>query len=43
MFAGQKWLDALNNRLYFPAVLVINLLLSAWFFYLAVHPHQPIP
>jgi hypothetical protein len=37
MFAGQKWLDALNNRLYFPAVLVVNALLASWFFALARH------
>jgi hypothetical protein len=37
MFAGQKWLDGLNNRLYFPAVLVINALLASWFFALARH------
>jgi hypothetical protein len=37
MFAGQKWLDGLNNRLYFPAVLVINALLAVWFFLLAKH------
>lgn len=35
IFTGQKWLEALNGRLYFPAVLVINSLLALWFFYLA--------
>jgi hypothetical protein len=36
MFAGQSWLNGLNARLYFPAVLLINLLLLAWFLHLAV-------
>jgi hypothetical protein len=36
-YAGVAWLEPLNRRLYFPAVLVINLLLTAWFFYLATH------
>jgi hypothetical protein len=40
MFAGQKWLDALNHRLYFPAVVVINALLASWFFALARHVAQ---
>jgi hypothetical protein len=35
MFAEMSWLNALNNRLYFPSVLVINTLLATWFFYLA--------
>lgn len=30
-FAGQRWLDSLNDRLYFPAVFVINALLLIWF------------
>jgi hypothetical protein len=34
-FAAQHWLDSFNNRLYFPAVFVINAMLSVWFFYLA--------
>jgi hypothetical protein len=29
-FGGQVWLDGFNDRWYFPAVLVINLLLLAW-------------
>jgi hypothetical protein len=32
-FAGQAWLDGLNGRFYFPAVLVINSLLALWFFH----------
>jgi hypothetical protein len=34
-FAGQTWLDALNNSAYFPIVLVINCLFAVWFFRLA--------
>lgn len=34
-FAGQTWLDALNNTAYFPIVFVINCVLAAWFFHLA--------
>jgi hypothetical protein len=34
-FAGQAWLDGLNNNLYFPAVFTINTLLAVWFFRLA--------
>lgn len=34
-FAGQRWLDPLNNTLYYPAVFVINGMLTLWFFYLA--------
>jgi len=30
-FAGQTWLDALNDQAYYPAVLVVNGLLFAWF------------
>jgi hypothetical protein len=30
-FAGQTWLDALNGRAYYPAVLVVNGCLVAWF------------
>jgi hypothetical protein len=31
-FVGQKWLDGLNDRFYFPGVLTINSLLVIWFF-----------
>lgn len=34
-FAGQMWLDSLNNFAYFPIVFVINSMLAAWFFHLA--------
>ncbi|HYW40866.1 MAG TPA: hypothetical protein VE957_22380 [Terriglobales bacterium] len=34
-YAGQRWLDGFNGRLYFPAVLTINALLILWFFLLA--------
>lgn len=34
-FAGQRWLDSLNNTAYFPIVFVINAMLAAWFFHLA--------
>jgi hypothetical protein len=34
-FGGQRWLDGLNGKLYFPAVLLTNALLVAWFFHLA--------
>jgi len=34
MFGGWKWLDPLNDWLYFPAVFVINAMLAAWFFFL---------
>jgi hypothetical protein len=34
-YAGVAWLEPLNGRLYFPAVLVINGLLVLWFFSLA--------
>ncbi|WP_035358490.1 hypothetical protein [Edaphobacter aggregans] len=40
-FAGQTWLDALNNSAYFPIVFVINCLLAAWFFHLANSPLSP--
>jgi hypothetical protein len=36
-FAGQRWLDPLNNTLYFPAVVVSYGMLALWFFYLARH------
>jgi hypothetical protein len=36
-YAGQKWLDGLNDTFYFPAVLAINTLLVIWFFLLARH------
>jgi hypothetical protein len=35
MFAGQRWLESLNNNTYFPAVLVVNLMLTVWFLLLA--------
>jgi len=35
MYGGWAWLNPLNDRLYFPAVFVINGLLAAWFFFLA--------
>ncbi len=31
LFAGQTWLDAFNNSLYFPLIFSINILLIAWF------------
>jgi hypothetical protein len=34
-FAGQTWLEALNDSAYFPSVLVINSMLAVWFFQLA--------
>jgi len=36
-YAGPRWywLDGFNGPLYFPAVLVINTLLTIWFFLLA--------
>jgi hypothetical protein len=34
-FAGQTWLDGLNESAYFPSVLVINSMLAIWFFLLA--------
>ncbi len=34
-FAGQAWLSGLNDRFYFPAVLVINAVLALWFVRLA--------
>ena len=34
-FAGQAWLSGLNDRFYFPAVLVINAMLALWFVRLA--------
>ena len=37
-FAGQAWLDSLNNSAYFPAVFTINCLLAVWLFHLAKHP-----
>lgn len=39
-YAGQAWLDGLNNNLYFPAVLTINTLLVVWFFRLARDTRQ---
>jgi hypothetical protein len=35
MFAHQTWLDGLNDRLYFPGVLLVDGLLVIWFLYLA--------
>lgn len=34
-FAGPSWLGALNDKAYFPVVLILNLLLVVWFFQLA--------
>ena len=34
-FAGQSWLNGFNDKLYFPAVLLINTLLLIWFVVLA--------
>lgn len=34
-FGGQTWLDGFNDKLYFPAVLVMNTLLVMWFIVLA--------
>ena len=34
-YAGQQWLNGLNERLYFPAVLTIGILLLTWFLLLA--------
>ena len=34
-FAGQHWLDGLNDKLYFPIVFVINTLVLIWFLVLA--------
>src|SRR5262245_11992577 len=34
-YAGQTWLNGLNERLYFPTVLTINTLLLIWFLLLA--------
>jgi hypothetical protein len=34
-FAGQTWLDSLNNSAYFPIIFVINCMLAAWLFHLA--------
>lgn len=39
-FAGQHWLDGLNDKLYFPIVFLINLLVLSWFLVLA--REQPI-
>jgi hypothetical protein len=36
-YAGQKWLDGFNGTFYFPAVVTIDTLLAAWFFFLATH------
>lgn len=38
---GQTRLEGFNRDLYFPAVLVVNGLLVAWFFYLARVPEEP--
>ena len=35
MFAGQRWLESLNNAAYLPAVLVVNVMLIVWFLLLA--------
>ena len=34
-FAGQRWLDGLNDKLYFPVVFIINTLILIWFIRLA--------
>jgi hypothetical protein len=34
-FAGQHWLDGLNDKLYFPVVFIINLMVLVWFLVLA--------
>jgi len=34
-FAGQSWLSGLNDKLYFPGVFVINVLLMLWLFRLS--------
>lgn len=41
-FAGQRWLDPLNNTAYFPIVFVINCMLAAWFFHLARTRAAPV-
>jgi hypothetical protein len=28
MFAGQRWLESLNDTAYFPAVFLVNVMLS---------------
>jgi len=40
-FTGQTWLADLNDRFYFPAVLVINVLLMLWLFRLAREHDSP--
>ncbi len=37
MFVGQLWLDPLNSKAYFPAILIINSMLTLWFSLLARH------
>ena len=39
-FAGQAWLSGLNDRFYYPAVLIINALLVLWFWLLSRSPHS---
>ncbi len=34
-FAGQRWLNGLNDKLYFPIVFLINTLVLIWFLVLA--------
>lgn len=34
-FAGQKWLDGLNDKFYFPGVFIANALILIWFIVLA--------
>lgn len=34
-FAGQKWLDGLNDKFYFPGVFIANALILIWFIMLA--------
>jgi hypothetical protein len=38
-YAGQSWLNGLNDNLYFPGVFAINTLLAIWFFCLAKYEH----
>lgn len=42
-FAGQLWLDPLNNTAYYPAALIINGMLAAWFFHLATTTSKELP
>jgi hypothetical protein len=42
-FAGQTWLDPLNNTAYYPVVLAVNGMLAAWFFHLAATSGKAVP